>query len=366
MQEVLNNNKKYTKEGLEDILKKDILQNGFTTKGTLAKRLKISLSTFKEYDIDVNTIILDSGNNLGKTCKRYSSKEELEEILIAEILKQNRYLKLDELSKLTGVSSNTIWRYNIKLEEISIRSGFTSSKGYYQYWDLEARNTQINKIISFYKTLIISEGKPVSIYRLAQIMGVHESTLYKKLGDPRLIHEEVGIKYNYPNYEETRTMCERIILNNDRYTSYEQLSTSTGLPISFIRKALGRPQDLNYSLGYTYNISAFEEKVWECLLELLPEKIINRQKKFPDLVSNKGRKLSFDFWLPEYNLLIEADGSQHWDTNSKYYDKRQLELDSIKNDYCKLNNIELLRIKYITRVTMHYIHLQLKAVIRKI
>ena len=68
------------------------------------------------------------------------------------------------------------------------------------------------------------------------------------------------------------------------------------------------------------------------------------------------KQLRFDFYLPQYNLCIEFDGEQHFEKvnwNGKMTDEEleeNLKLnklrDQIKNDYCKNNNINLLRIKY--------------------
>lgn len=62
------------------------------------------------------------------------------------------------------------------------------------------------------------------------------------------------------------------------------------------------------------------------------------------------RPLYFDFYLPDYNLLIEYDGIQHFEP-VKFFGgeekfKQQQENDNIKNQYCKDNNISLLRIPY--------------------
>lgn len=68
----------------------------------------------------------------------------------------------------------------------------------------------------------------------------------------------------------------------------------------------------------------------------------------------EGKRYRFDFYLYEYNLMIEYDGEQHYkpmryhkDDERNYQDflKRQ-ERDKIKNKYCEDNNIELLRIPY--------------------
>ena len=78
------------------------------------------------------------------------------------------------------------------------------------------------------------------------------------------------------------------------------------------------------------------------------------QKKFKGCKDK--RELKFDFYLPKYNLCIEYDGIQHFEKvnwDGKYTDKKLEEnlqsyklRDKIKNDYCKNNEIGLLRIRY--------------------
>lgn len=57
----------------------------------------------------------------------------------------------------------------------------------------------------------------------------------------------------------------------------------------------------------------------------------------------------FDFRVELANgdyLLIEYDGEQHTDSNSRYYSEEQVERDKQKDDYCLANNIKLIRISY--------------------
>lgn len=60
--------------------------------------------------------------------------------------------------------------------------------------------------------------------------------------------------------------------------------------------------------------------------------------------------LPFDFYLPDYNLIIEYDGKQHFKPVDIFggqdgFEETQLH-DQIKTQYCKDNNIKLLRIPY--------------------
>ncbi|HFD2033423.1 TPA: hypothetical protein ACF2DD_002000 [Clostridium perfringens] len=62
------------------------------------------------------------------------------------------------------------------------------------------------------------------------------------------------------------------------------------------------------------------------------------------------KELPFDFYIPEYNLCIEFDGEQHHKAFKYFGGEEKLKLtqtrDKIKDDYCKDNGINLLRIPY--------------------
>ena len=89
--------------------------------------------------------------------------------------------------------------------------------------------------------------------------------------------------------------------------------------------------------------------------EILIKKYLNdrrvkyiQQKFFKDLTNGNKRYLFFDFYLTDLNICIEYDGIQHSKPVSifggepafiklKYNDK-------LKNEYCNLNGIKLIRI----------------------
>ncbi len=72
------------------------------------------------------------------------------------------------------------------------------------------------------------------------------------------------------------------------------------------------------------------------------------QHKFPDC--KHINVLSFDFYLPEYNLCIEYNGRQHYESVGYFGGEKTFKYvvknDQIKKDYCQNNNINLLIIKY--------------------
>lgn len=69
------------------------------------------------------------------------------------------------------------------------------------------------------------------------------------------------------------------------------------------------------------------------------------QKTFAPLNKSKYR---FDFYLPDFNLAIEYQGEQHYKETSFFRDDLMAiqKRDNIKRNYCKVNGIELLEIKY--------------------
>lgn len=82
------------------------------------------------------------------------------------------------------------------------------------------------------------------------------------------------------------------------------------------------------------------------IMQYLKEKeiIFDYQFKFEEF-----SRLSFDFYIPKQNILIEFDGEQHYKP-VKYFGeekfKRQKINDEKKNKFCSENNITLIRIPY--------------------
>lgn len=72
------------------------------------------------------------------------------------------------------------------------------------------------------------------------------------------------------------------------------------------------------------------------------------QKKFKDLKDKTY--LSYDFYLPDYNILIEYQGIQHYKSFDYFGGKdkleKQQEHDKLKREYAKENNYRLLELHY--------------------
>lgn len=90
--------------------------------------------------------------------------------------------------------------------------------------------------------------------------------------------------------------------------------------------------------------------------DFLEENNINYIKEFTFNDCRDILPLPFDFYLEDYHRIIEIDGAQHESVEKYKFVKTQEEKeywfalgqkhDKIKNEYCKNNNIKLLRIPY--------------------
>jgi hypothetical protein len=82
-----------------------------------------------------------------------------------------------------------------------------------------------------------------------------------------------------------------------------------------------------------------------------------REKRFDDLIgTTPNSRLRYDFWLPQFNTLIEFDGEHHFSSirikgklseeQSKIAHHKTVHNDLIKNEYAKINGYKLIRIHW--------------------
>jgi len=96
----------------------------------------------------------------------------------------------------------------------------------------------------------------------------------------------------------------------------------------------------------THRISYGEKIIFDILNENNISFIYDRSV----LDCRKESKLRFDFYIPSKNICIEFDGIQHFKSVDFFGGEEEFEKtrmrDEIKNKFCILNNIKLLRIPY--------------------
>lgn len=164
--------------------------------------------------------------------------------------------------------------------------------------------------------------------------------------------------HRFPNKEYNLLICNPILASEWNYDLNEKLPEdycpNSGKIVWWKCKQghewMARISSRNYGNGCPFcNISKGEEAIKKYL------NIMNifyiEQKNFDGLCGVGNKSLSYDFYLPKHNLLIEYQGEQHDHYckgfhNSKLSFEKQQEHDYRKKNYAKQQNIEFLEIWY--------------------
>lgn len=191
------------------------------------------------------------------------------------------------------------------------------------------RNTKMNIICSTHGLFKQSYGKHIDGQGCPRCKNAFKYTKDEFIRRAKI---EFDDKYDYSlsNYINN-------ITNIDIICPIEGHGIFSKIPKEHLSRHSGCPKCSPSSIG--------EEKIDKILTEM--NIVFERQKRFDKCVYKK--KLSFDFYLPHYNLCIEYDGIYHFDVENKNiysnYEYQKIR-DDIKDKYCLDNNINLLRIKY--------------------
>lgn len=212
-----------------------------------------------------------------------------------------------------------------------------------------------------------------------------DSCVGEKFG--RLMVFEMLYRYNDNNETYCKCLCD---CGNENYiTRLKGLKTGNTSSCGCVQS----PSLLNQKFGRLTVISEIEsntpERLWKCeckcgeiryihsytltsghtkscgclrsesvsLNEILIKSYLNKinvshetQKSFENCKGIGGKVLRFDFYLPKYNFLIEYDGAQHFKPVEYFGGIKHFEIlkkhDEIKNEYCKNNKINLIRLPY--------------------
>ena len=111
----------------------------------------------------------------------------------------------------------------------------------------------------------------------------------------------------------------------------------------------------NLKSGHTTSCGCIKSKGETKIANFLKENKIIFIKEKTFFTCKDKQELPFDFYLPDYNILIEYDGEQHFKLSrfgnkTKEQAEEDLKIyqyhDQIKNEWCKNNNIKLIRFNY--------------------
>lgn len=232
----------------------------------------------------------------------------------------------------------------------SLRSGQTKSCGC-----LKANNREINELGNQYGDLLVigksdkrSNNHIVWICQcicgnICEISSSHlkERTCCNECTNKKKIINEIGNTYG------ELTVIEEAGRDKNRQTLWK-CKCNCGKYIIVSGINLRNNKKLNCGCKRISSHGAI--KIKELLIEnnynFIEEKTFDNCR-FPDT----NALARFDFYLPDINTIIEYDGPQHygytnhgWDTRDHFLYVQQH--DKYKEEWCKINNIKLIRIPY--------------------
>jgi hypothetical protein len=148
------------------------------------------------------------------------------------------------------------------------------------------------------------------------------------------------------------------VINKGKYSTLSEILKGIGRSNKTVSKFGISIKKIQESLGIVKSKSHFEASIYSVLTKEFDNVICEVTSE--DLVSPKGYPLRIDFYIPELNLYIEADGNQHTDPNNPWYNEYFVECDQLKTAYC--NKIgTLIRIPYTKNATTEYVLKHLRA-----
>lgn len=178
-------------------------------------------------------------------------------------------------------------------------------------------------------------------------------------GSERVIHfcsKSCKTKFQrqgYFNKSQLEKAIERVIISENKYMTLNDITNKLKISSKTISRFRISILSINSNCGMKKPKSIFEKIVGEYLSEIISD--IKYQVIFEECKSPKGFPLKFDFFSKKYNLIIEADGSQHGNVEHQYSTEYTLECDIIKDVFAKENNYKLIRIPYSRNVNKEYI-----------
>lgn len=178
---------------------------------------------------------------------------------------------------------------------------------------------------AFYSNLI--KGRGCIICKNEKLRKERSFTLDYVKQELNKIRKDIIIIDNKYINSNTKLLCKCLSCNNVWGITWDNLKGGYGCPICKKSKGELRIHNFLESIGVEH----------EC------------QVKYEGLLGVRDKPLSYDFYLPRYNLLIEYQGEYHDGTarnQTKEEYIRQVEHDRRKKNYAKENNIDLLEIWY--------------------
>lgn len=327
-QNLESKNKKITQSQIDEII--ELAKNGYSVKEVVEKT-GLHKNTVKKYVHQADLI--------------FTSKPsyKINQQKLIQLLEEGK--NTHEIAVYFGISNNIVRKYIKRHNITGVRQ--------------RIRNTNLENVKRLHEQGLL-------VLEIAQKLSIHEHTVKSCLEELNLTPNKNRLIKLYQELEPEDYLSKHIlsipeekrkdfiigaikqyILLKQKYIGRKEFvmnNPQTGITDYYLSKYQISIPEINLTYGLYKQASIFEEQITTYLQD--ENFNFTCQKTFDTCRSNKGELLRFDFYLVDKNVLIEADGTQHTNKKSPWNYPEQMERDEIKNQWCKENNITLIRIPY--------------------
>ena len=320
-----------------------------TTILNYAKKINYNVKNNKEIKItnipvkDVYKLYLELGS-----CKKVAEQYNCSSTAVANYLKKEGYILENKNNKLKNISEQEFINSYNKLKSAEkmgekYNCSSTAILNYAKKINYDINSNKNYKLTEMQKKEIIEAYNFKSSTELSKIYNVSRGMITKLWCDAGLIGKKIITSTTEKDISGKKFGHWTVLYKTDKKGTggiiYWHCKCDCGVERDVLGSSLRN--GLSLSCGSHSNISKGNEIIKNLLLKA--EIPFELEKKFKTCKDKK--ELPFDFYVNN-TYLIEFDGIQHFDKNSKYDYEYTHNHDIIKNKWCKENNIPLIRIPY--------------------
>lgn len=273
------------------------------------------------------------------------TRDKVIEKVTAFLKKRGTYGEMVDLRHGMRISEKAVYGHGLSVPELNYMAGTGPKPAcLYDIEEVKAQTMELLRTRGWMTTEEVFAALGIDVYVGRYLWNKHQVSVPDMCAS-------LGIK-KPPFHDKTKLEARIVawIKEQGYYCDRSCIQRAFGLDFTSTWKALNMSaEDLNRRAGVRslkkQSSSWYEDYAYHVLCKKFGERLVVRQKRFDDCRTVKGRPAKFDLYISSLNVLIEIDGSQHYEVSSTWYRPEAAENDRRKDAYAMRNRIPLYRLR---------------------